>query len=144
MNYRVMLVFVDTNVVLDTLIPGRPNVVLSSQVMNLSFRGDCRICVSSLSISNIAYITRKYFSKQDLVKRFRIMLDKYRIVSMGDQCVYEALSSGSPDFEDAMQIASAELEGCDIIVTNNKKHFEGYTDIPIYTPAEVIEKLRRG
>jgi hypothetical protein len=55
--------------------------------------------------------------------------------------IADAMESDCPDFEDAMQNAAAETE-CDVIVTGNKKHFEPYTALPVFTPAEFLGKLR--
>lgn len=56
-------------------------------------------------------------------------------------CYYNALKSDCPDFEDALQIYCADDGNCDVIVTRDKKHFDAYTDIPVYTPKEFIKKL---
>ena len=68
-------------------------------------------------------------------------LHYFVILPNNDMGVLHAVRSGHPDFEDAMQIACAEYELCDAIITRNKKHFEPYTDIPVYTPEELIAKI---
>ena len=60
---------------------------------------------------------------------------------MSDMFLYDALRSDCPDFEDALQIACAEADNCDFILTSNIRHFQRYTRIPVYTPAEFLEKL---
>ena len=61
---------------------------------------------------------------------------------MNDMCYYDALRSDNPDFEDALQISCADYGNCDVIVTRDTKHFDAYTDIPVYTPKEFLDKLQ--
>lgn len=136
-----MKIFLDTNVVLDTILPERKFRQASIQVMNLVENPDYRLCISSLSIANIWYIGRKYIGKEGLSARVKMMLDRWKILPLGDIDVWQALRSSCPDFEDALQISCAEGY-CDVIVTADKKHFESCTAVPVFTPEEFIGQLR--
>ena len=138
-----MRIFVDTNILLDTIVPERQGAAQSRQILNLSFKGRCKVCLSSLSLANISYITRKQRSKEQQRALFKTMLDVYHISPVGDFCAYEATHSSCPDFEDALQISAAELDSCEVIITRDKKHFEGYTALPVFSPDEFLEKIRR-
>lgn len=72
----------------------------------------------------------------------KYLFETCKILQMNDFQVYQALKNQTPDFEDALQIACADLEVCDFIITNNKKHFEGFTYIPVFTPDEFIERVQ--
>ena len=136
-----MKLFLDTNVILDLYLPERDKNGVR-MVMSVGDRPFCRNCVSALSIANMAYILRKILGKEATERAVKEITDNCRITEIPDTCVYDAIGSECPDFEDAMQISSAELNGCDVIVTNNKKHFTGYTFLPVYTPKEFLEHLR--
>lgn len=140
-----MKIFLDTNVILDTILPERADQTDTYSLMNLPMlhRWDCRICISILSIANIAYIARKIVGKDAVKSRLKTILDDYHISPMNDFCLYQALRSTSPDFEDALQIAAAEGDACDVIVTHDKRHYLGYTALPVYTPEEFLAKCRK-
>jgi hypothetical protein len=55
----------------------------------------------------------------------------------GRQCLHlpKALASALPDFEDNIQLASAEAISADHVITRNKKHFQP-AQISIMTPEE--------
>jgi len=140
-----MKIFLDTNVLLDTILPDRMHTEDTLTLMNLPLihRWDCRICVSILTLANTAYIARKVVGLEEVKMRLRTILDSYHISPMGDQCLYHALRATSPDFEDALQIAAAEADACDVIVTHDKRHFQGHTVLPVYTPEEFLARCRR-
>jgi len=133
-------VFLDTNVVLDTMIRERESSVFSSLILGFDRVFD--LCISVQSFPDIVYITRHDFDMEKNRAKFRTFLEHCSILGLGEANLSKAILSDCPDFEDAMQISSAEEANCDVIVTNNKKHFDAYTDIPVYTPKEFIEKLR--
>ena len=135
-------VFVDTNVFMDDL-TGRSGSDSAKQLFELGVSGKLRICLSSLSVANIAYLVRKELSRERMMEVFRLYLRYFVIQELGDMDVLHATKSDCPDFEDALQISCAQIPSCVAIVTNNKKHFEPYTDMPVLTPDELLEKLTR-
>ena len=132
--------FLDTNVVLDTMIRGRESSVYSSLILGFDRVFD--LCISIQSFPDIMYITRNEFNTATNRHKFNILLNHCSILAMNNATLSDAVSSVCPDFEDAMQISCAAEANCDAIITNNKKHFGAYTDIPVYTPKEFIEKLQ--
>ena len=137
-----MRVFLDTNVILDTIVPGRPCEVASKTVVNLGTTTPIRFSVSALSIANVAYTARKMYSKNGIRKMVDNLRYTWRVLELSDFQIYSALKSDCPDFEDAMQIACAE-DDSDVIVTNNVKHFNGYTALEVLTPQEFLDKISR-
>lgn len=135
-----MRVFLDTNVVLDTLIPGRPCEDISRLILNIGNTDPVRFCISSLSIANIAYSARKLYTKKEIRELVETMQRKWKILELSAFDVYRAVDSNCPDFEDALQISMAESD-CDVIVTNNIKDFKGYTALEVVTPREFLEKI---
>lgn len=91
---------------------------------------DIRLHLSFLSVANIACILRKTFSRDQAAGHIRDLLQLCQAVGMSDIFLY-----------DALQIACAEADNCDFILTSNIRHFQRYTRIPVYTPAEFLEKL---
>ena len=130
-------VFLDTNVILD-LILGREGAEYAKQILQLGIESQIRNCTSILSFANIAYILRKYLSQKDTLETLENLFDSVFILSMGDQQVYRALKLDCPDFEDSLQVACASAEGCDLIITNDTKHFKNIP-IPVFSSKEFIE-----
>lgn len=101
--------------------------------------GKIEIVISSLSIVNSLYIGRKYHSNQ--LRQSLLGLSK--IVSFADMTtpmVLETLQTDWPDYEDALQNATAVYEDCNCIVTRNKKDFDK-SALPVYLPEEMLEAL---
>ena len=61
-----MNVFIDTNVALDFLMRREAFYEEARAVMALGYNGYCKLYLSSLSFSNIAYIARKKFEGNSL------------------------------------------------------------------------------
>ena len=135
-----MKVFLDTNVFLDTLLPKREFKNESFEILGLHKLKDFRLHISSLSIANIVFCARKYVPKNELFEVVDNIRYNFKVLPLGAADIDSAIESGCPDFEDAMQIAMAEMES-DVIVTGNKKHFAPYTDIPVFTPDEFLAKI---
>lgn len=134
-------IFLDTNVLLDAILhrEGQESV---DTLLALGFKRLIRICISAISIVNISYIAHKHVPLKELLKIFNIYHSYYVILPNDNLCITKAMESDNPDFEDAVQLACAESGRCVAIVTNNKKHFAPYTDTPVYTPDELLAKLR--
>lgn len=135
-----MRVFLDTNVLLDTLLPGRSLREVSNTILTLGNIDPLRFCVSTLTLANLAYSARKMYSKQEVRELLNNFIHRWRILELSAFNFYEAVSSRSPDFEDALQISIAESD-CDVIVTNNVKDFKGYTALEVLTPQEFLSKI---
>ena len=133
-------VFLDTNVFLDQL-QQRSGMDSAEKILALGKERQLRICLSALTVVNVAYVLRKTDPLEKIKKVFKDWLNYFVILPDCDMDIYHGIRSGNPDFEDAMQLCCAESGRMDAIITNNKKHFAPYTDIPVYTPDEFLAKL---
>ena len=134
-------IFIDTNVLLDHL-QMRAGMGSAEKILELGKKRVIRICISTVSVVNVAYIMRKMMPLETIKAIIRDWVNAYVILSNGLFNVYNAVRGKHPDFEDAIQLACSESEQCVAIVTNNKKHFAPYTDTPVFTPDEFLAKLR--
>ena len=139
-NHTPKNVFLDTNVLLDDIL-SREGTESAKKILQLGIEKVLRICMSAITTVNIAYITRKAISRERLYEVFGMYLDYFVILPDSDMDVYSGIRSDNPDFEDAMQLCCADSGRVDAIITNNKKHFAPYTDIPVYTPDEFLAKI---
>lgn len=133
-------VFLDTNILLDHL-QQRAGMDNAERIMHLGKQKILRICLSAVSVVDIAYIMRKTETLERLKNVFQSWFREFVILPNDDMNVYDCIHGRHPDFEDAMQISCATHGWCDAIVTNNKKHFEPYTDIPVFTPEEFLARI---
>ena len=139
----VIKLFIDTNVVIDTMDHARtPEWKSSEDVINLSaFKDYFRLCISMKSISDISYLGCKLVGKERIKPVLKQLMNDCKIIPLEEIMLYECLKSTCPDFEDALQISCAESVDCNYIITRNKKDFGAYTDIPVYTPKEFLKKI---
>ena len=133
-------VFLDTNIFLDQL-QQRAGMESAERILALGRQGQIRICLSALTVVNVAYIMRKTESLDKIKKVFSDWMDAFVILPDSDMDIYGSIRSDNPDFEDAMQLACADAARVDAIITGNKKHFAPYTDIPVFTPDEFLAKI---
>ena len=137
-----MTVYVDTNVLVDLVDERRPLFKQASAIFNAAAENKLRIAFSSQSVADCAYVTRK--TPPELFKKKMRELFHYTVIfPITDMEILRALKSDCPDFEDALQIACAEMNLVNILVTNNKQDFEGHTELPLYTSSEFVMRMMR-
>ncbi|MDI9550758.1 MAG: PIN domain-containing protein [Bacteroidales bacterium] len=136
-----MKIFLDTNAVLDFMIPTRKDHAAMKTILGISKYNKLEMLTSAMSLATSAYVLRDepdYFL--ETTKIFRRYVG---IADMPDYVVDEALKMGHSDFEDALQLVCSATECCDIIITRDKQHFtDKYTIQQIYTPAEFLAKAK--
>lgn len=133
-------IFIDTNVLLDFLL-NRDGADEAEAIFRLSEQDAFLLLLSSLSMSNIAYITRKIYKGEQLYEELEMVRSFVRLTVIDEVCVDEAISLRAIDFEDSLQYISAKKANADVIVTNNIKHFH-FDDIKVMTPAEFLQAIK--
>jgi predicted nucleic acid-binding protein len=117
-------VFVDTDVCLDLLSGRQPFNAKAEQLFTLAEKGKLKICVSSLSFSNIDYILQSQFSKTDsrkIMGKFRTLVS---VLAVDSKIIDRSIASDFPDFEDAIQYHTALENGISILLTRNLKDYK--------------------
>lgn len=138
-----MRVFLDTNIILDCIIPEREHRKAAMQVLSMAKNSNVKLCISSLTIANCAYILRKFCDRDSMRTILQKVCEICMVLPVNDTQIYLALKNDSPDYEDAIQMSCADLEACDCIITHNSKHFRAFSTMPAYTASEFIEGCRR-
>lgn len=134
-----MVIFFDTNIILDVLLERENFYEDSLAVLSFCENGDNQGWVSLLSIANIYYIGSRQIGKEKAFQSVRILM-QYLNVSDGDKAaVLYALESNFTDFEDALQNACAlKVNNLDAIITRNTKDFKR-SSVPFYSPSEFVK-----
>ena len=136
-----MKVFLDTNILLDTLVE-RSNQVFTdnaSTLLGLGENGVIELYMSALSISTIAYVLKNMTSvrKKEIIKDLTSIV---KVLPVLPEHVDNMLESPMKDVEDALQVQSAKEGLCDLIVTRNESDFKE-TDILVICPEELLKKI---
>lgn len=131
------IIFLDTNIILDFLMKRDDFLKDAECILDMGYNQECKLFLSSLSFSNIAYIARQRYRGNelyDLLDKVREMMD---VADVDKWAVERALKLRAKDFEDALQYYSALKINADYIITRNKKDFS-FSDIKVLTPKEFI------
>ena len=114
-------VFLDTNILIDFALDG----IIS---LHASF----------LTFANMAYIMR---NKVDVYELFNDLCKFISVLPMDEKQLHTALTHRVHDFEDMLQYQCATTAHCDVIVTNNRKDFIEFCDLPVMTAMEFLKSI---
>ena len=131
-------VFLDTNVIIDIL-QKREGYLTEVNLLQLCSEEKIELFASSLTFVNCIYILRKYLGYEKVFESVRQLRQFIHISPMGEQEFDQAFHAITPDAEDTMQYYSALGAGCEVIITNNKKHFPQGEKIPAMTATEFFD-----
>jgi predicted nucleic acid-binding protein len=134
-----MKVFLDTNILMD-FVENRESREYAETIIELGKTGAIQLFASYLSFANMGYILRRR-SKED---RYRLLSSVRNIVTVlpcDDKQLDEALAIPVNDYEDMLQYQCAVAAGCDVIVTNNKRDFYEFCELPFLTSEEFLLQL---
>lgn len=134
-----MKLFLDTNVVVDSVKFREPYVRAIVPIFQMGQVGIHQLVISDLTFANVAYLTKKGLSLFEWYNLLCELRSNVQIVPIGETSVDAALKLRSKDFEDALQYFSAKEADVDCIITHNKKDFN-FSDIPVLDPIEFIAK----
>lgn len=97
-------------------------------------------CVSAMSLRDIEYVMHKCLKSNELARRLvqQVYQMTSKVVSTSADAAIESIYSEAKDYEDSLQMITAEEAMCDAIITYNKKDFEK-SNLPVFTPEEMNE-----
>ncbi|MBD3280678.1 hypothetical protein GF389_04095 [Candidatus Dojkabacteria bacterium] len=132
MDYKV---FFDINCLVDILEGREENYKV---IKELESRIDfSKVCISSLTIPNIHYIC-----KPPNMESFEEFVMSFFVVSLSGGIIHKAFKKNMKDFEDAIQLASAESVSADYFLTWNVKDYkEQKSLVKVMTPKEFLGLL---
>ena len=139
-----MKVFFDTNVLLDLLIHSRPGHDSSKLLLQVAREGVLEGYLSTQSIIDAAYVQTQtnHSGLEGFKESIRIIASILKVVPIESQDITSANDSEMSDYEDAAQLSCAENNGCDILLTSDKR-FQRYSTMPSYSPQELVKLLFR-
>ena len=137
-----MKILVDTNILLDVLTRRPQFYEDSAKIWSLIHTGLLEGYLSAISVNNLYYIVRKLRDRKTAESFVDDLLVDFEIVSLTKNVLKQARTVTGKDFEDAIQYFSAIQEGCELLITRNKKDFPS-AGLRILTPAEFLKVLRQ-
>ena len=132
---------IDTNVLLDHLAMREGFFQDAATIFSMVNDGYLTGIVSSVSILNCAYILPKHYAENAVLERIKEMLRIFTVSNVGAKTLEEAAELAPYDYEDTVQYLSALPYHPDLIITRDKKGFQGF-DILVMTPAEFVRKAK--
>jgi predicted nucleic acid-binding protein len=135
-----MRILFDTNIVLDVLLKREPWATEARAVWRASDEGLITGHILASVLTDIFYIAHKQVGLEAARAAIHTCLDAFEICAVDRQTLEQAKTLPGKDFEDNLQIASAQIAELDGIVTRNKADFSAAT-IPVFTPAELLAQL---
>lgn len=130
------ILWLDSDIILDQFLRREPWCSSAEGLLVRGASGGMVLVTSALVLANVFYVHRRVTGKHGALDDIKKLMQFVDIADIGLQQVVEALASGHPDFEDALQMATAEtVPGLSAIITRNKPDYAAGR-IPILTAEE--------
>jgi len=133
-------VLVDTNVILDVLTKREPFYIDSARVWSLAAEGVIQACVAAITVSNLYYIVNKLKDRGTAGALADRVLDDFDVTPLTADILRQSRTLPEKDLEDMIQYFSALHQGCEVLVTRNKRDFPA-AGLKVLTPAEFLEAV---
>jgi len=132
-------VFIDTNVIIDLLLDRKPFSDDSAMIFTLSKNKQIELFISAISVNNVHYILKKDFGDMETRKILIGLLKYLNVIAVEEEILKKALVSTIKDFEDAIQIYSADMVSSIIyIISRNTKDFKNSIK-KVVTPGDFLK-----
>jgi predicted nucleic acid-binding protein len=128
-------IFIDVNVFIDVMTK-RSGWSESLRVLNLARRSqEIESWTSALTLPLLYFFRRRVVDETTARADAQAILKGVHLVVLSQPILDRALASAGPDFEDNIQLASAESVSINHLITRNKKDFDT-SRITVLTPEE--------
>lgn len=135
-----MRVLVDTNIILDFLLEREPFLHDAELLFQAIGSGQIIGYVTATTLTDIFYIARRHTQSIERARQAVAIILAAMDICPVDRSVLElALASNTSDFEDAVQIACAVVQGLDAIVTRDTGF--SATLISVFSVSQVLQQL---
>ncbi len=117
------IIFLDINIVLDMLNPQRVNNKQAIKLWNMLIVNKYTIMISEDMLSTIFYINK---DKKHTLEFFQLIQNRWQIVPFGKAVLKNAIDLSlekTLDLEDLLQCLCAKENGCEVLITNDKKFY---------------------
>lgn len=134
-------IFLDTNVLMDILANRQPFYKSSSEIYKLGLRKKVVLFTSSNTISTLHYLLKKFTTEENIRKSLDEVTTVLSIIPVDINIIKKSLKSNHKDFEDAIQIVSAQsINNMDCIITRDLKDYK-FAQITVLTPDDFLSTI---
>jgi hypothetical protein len=84
----------------------------------------------------------KVFDNNEVIRVLKMLCQRLEITAINEKTVSDALKRRTSDFEDTVQYISALPYQPDVILTRDKRGFDGL-GLPVMTPAEFVAESHK-
>lgn len=130
----------DTNIILDALFAREPFGQQAAAIWKAHEDERFTGYLCAITPVNVFYIARKEIQRKHALRMMNDLMDTFEISLVSRDVLRAALKLEMKDFEDAVQIASAQADGLDFIITRDVKDYEK-SPIKVLTPTEFMQEL---
>jgi predicted nucleic acid-binding protein len=134
-------VFIDTDVLLDTILDRKPHAEFSHALIGLCEQKVIDGYTSLLVLANLYYIIKKMSHHHRAVLAINKIRSLLQILPCTDRDLDASINAGFDDIEDGIQHFAALHHKIDCLITRNTKDFRKAT-ISILTPEEFLQSIR--
>jgi predicted nucleic acid-binding protein len=134
-------IFLDTNVLMDILANRQPFYKSSAEIYKLGLRKKVVLFTSSNTISTLHYLLKKFTTEENIRQSLDEVTTVLSIIPIDINIIKKSLKSNHKDFEDAIQIVSAQsINNMDCIVTRDLKDYK-FAEIAVLTPDDFLNAI---
>lgn len=135
-------VFIDINILMDIFAERKPFLKSSLAIYILGNNKEINLFTSSNTITTLHYLLKKITSEEKTRLALEHVTDYVSIIPVDINIIKKSLKSSHKDFEDAIQITSAQsIHNMDCIVTRDSKDYKN-SELKVFTPDEFLTKLK--
>nr|WP_228024614.1 PIN domain-containing protein [cf. Phormidesmis sp. LEGE 11477] len=132
---------IDTNILLDFLLQREPFFQDAERLFRVIKSNQITGYATATTLTDIFYIARKHTSSIEQARQaVSETMTAMEICSVDRRILETALSSGSADFEDAVQIACAVVQRLDAILTRDTQGFLN-SSVPVLSVVSCLQQL---
>ena len=134
-------IFIDINILVDILANREPFVHKSLSIYNLAIKRKIKLYSSSNTITTLHYILKKSISEEKTRLALEHVIEHVLIIPVDINIIKKSLKSNHKDFEDAIQITSAQsINTIECIVTRDLKDYKN-AEMKVLSPDEFLNTL---
>ena len=134
-------IFLDTNILVDLVTNRIPFSKNAIKIFDFCQNENIKMYCTSHSIATLHYLAKKMVDEKELRSIIEDLLDTVSIIAVTETILKKSLKSSHKDFEDAIQITSAQsVNDMDCIVTRDLKDYKN-AEIKVYTPDQFLNTI---
>lgn len=126
---------------MDIFADRHPFIKSSLKIYNLGIKRKIKLFTTSNTITTLHYLLKKTISEEKTRIVIEHVLENTTIISVDVNIIKKSLKSNHKDFEDAIQIFSAQsIHNMDCIITRDLKDYK-HAEINVLTPDDFLNTL---